>query len=425
MGWVELIVIVFIGFIIGFLFAFLYNFITRYFGVKKHNNTGILHRARPKPIQNGEYSPQLTSADLAVIESIEFINISTIQDIQNLGNTSDFNIFFVANPYINLVEVNAENEIENIQRIKDDIIGEYKNHFYDTVESCIKSFAINNLMGKSEIFPRLNFYTIYTESAEDTDENALCQNTDIEYLQDVISPRLDDRRFVEEFVRQAQEVANNGNNNNDTNTNLGIVPDLVFLISASKEQIRASAIFSIDGGESTDEVEFKYKLPNSNPGFSQKFYHCKYCKHPGVAALSIWDDRPKTVLHEFAHAISSENNGAIVDEYIDSDSTDDNTYFPLLINRRRRQEQGDAIPNIFSYYNIDDQDVTTYFSDRYRDLGSESVSITPEKPDIKTSCIMDIALYDYHFGELIFDFLYDRMLIKLNRRENNNDTSTS
>jgi len=270
--------------------------------------------------------------------------------------------------------------------------------FFKVVIRCIRSFLNNELLSLPEIFPRLRIVAVFKkENHSLTNENALCE--DIDPSSDILAPRADVSvitTYLEDFVEN---------------------PDVIFVISGSPSLNRSSARFSVEKLNKNGK-KFRFTFTDNIGDKKNERIHAHFADTPGVVALSAWDNRLKTPVHEFAHAMSSIENGAIVDEYLDQ-------YYPELeerlqgniINRKTRANSNEPVPDIFARYKPDvNGETITYFSDRYRrDKELNWLSYVPERTTSGHSCIMDISYFGYRFDKLLFDFMYDRLLTKLNR----------
>jgi len=278
-----------------------------------------------------------------------------------------------------------------------DYIMDNKDIFFKVVIRCLRSFANNELLSLPEIFPRLRLIAIFENgNLTPAYNNALCEVFDP--ITDILAPRSDVSVITNYVDRFEQDV------------------DVIFLISGSPKYIRSSAYFSHD--ESKKGKSFEFTFTDDLTNFDKKRIHAFYPKTPGVVALSAWDDRLKTSVHEFAHAMSSIENGAIVDEYIDFETA--TVLENNMVNKRCRASKNDPVPDVFAKYKPDGKnpkgEIIQYFSDRdRRDKDPEWISYVPERRKPYVSCIMDIAYFGFRFDKLIFDFMYDRLLTKLNR----------
>ncbi len=343
------------GFIHGYLFGFLMAF---FYGVFVE-----------KRLQDA-------SQVLAEVDPEAALNI-----IQAGQGNPPYTIVFVANPFI----------AEFGGGFSRDEIMDNKALFWQAVTRCLRAFASNELLQLPEIFHRLRFTAIFDESvSEASNANALCEAT--ADVGNILAPRAD-LHIIKDFVSRHVEYA-----------------DVVFLISAYRELTRSAARFT-DEQNQTEGKPFAFTFqPNLGDPANQRL-HPYRCDLPGVVAFSAWDDRIKTVMHEFAHAMSSVENGVIHDEYQDRSGES-----LAVINKKFRAGSDDPIPNHYGEYQLDGGPVSRYDSDRNRsDKDPGWVSYTPEKESPDFSCIMDIAYDRFRYDNLIFDFMYDRLLTKINR----------
>jgi hypothetical protein len=129
-------------------------------------------------------------------------------------------------------------------------------------------------------------------------------------------------------------------------------------------------------------------------------------------------------VHEFAHAMSSAFNGAIVDEYADiilveNDEDNEAATIPMFyINRMERKQymHGEngrfvAIPTFFTQF-----DKADFLSDLNHPSARENWhGYFPERirPDIP--CTMDKSEGMHEFDKLLHAFMYKRLAEKINR----------
>lgn len=283
--------------------------------------------------------------------------------------------------------------------------------FLKVVVRILRSFANDDLMRLPEIFEKIRFVTIF-DPIEDLNNNsyALCKAFQ-KFPDDVLDARTNESiAFVKQRLQQcncAEDV------------------DVIFIVSGSTTHFRSSSCFSEEstpGDSPRGDVRFELKTNST----AYERFHCCRSDKPGVVALSAWDDRLKTPLHEFAHAMSSKENGVIVDEYIDQMPVD----LPFVVNQQHRAVPNAAIPKHFAQYRLyrhkSGKDIpepeVEYFSDRNRcDKRADEAepegwtSYVPARRDVDLSCIMDIAYSGYRFDDLLFDFMYDRLTTKVNR----------
>jgi hypothetical protein len=105
----------------------------------------------------------------------------------------------------------------------------------------------------------------------------------------------------------------------------GILADVVYAVSGSATHTRASAWHTTDD---TTRASIPFRLNGAT------LQHCRYYGIPGTVALPA-GSTSLTAAHEFQHAISSYQNGMIVDLYVDS---------PAGLNIRVRGAPGGTIP---------------------------------------------------------------------------------
>ena len=143
----------------------------------------------------------------------------------------------------------------------------------------------------------------------------------------------------------------------------------------------------------------------------------------GRVAMSALDVRDRLPLHEFGHAMSSVQNGQVVDEYYDYAFIEDDPSFSpfdhkhIFINRiyRDRAKMGLThhlkVHNIFARYNG-----YIYESDRQHPSAQQGwIGYFPDRRQREVNCTMDADRDVFEFDELLRDFMYDRLWAKVNR----------
>ena len=349
------------GFVFGYLVAWIYGWL-----VSRH-----LHAASQQVFQ---------------IDPSHKINV-----LQEGSGARPFTVVFVANP---VIAHPWDNRFEADPILNNSVL------FYRTVLRVLRSFANNELLRLPQIARRMRMITLFdTTRTALEDANALCESiSDIDHI---LAPRLNSA-LISEFVKST----------NDNGRRIDYA-DVIFVISASEKLTRSAARFTVDG---TNGRPFKFTFSEAGDGPLTEKQHAFEAAVPGVVALSAWDDRLKTPLHEFAHALSSLENGAIIDEYLDQYDDSTESLLQFVINRKRRLHPTDPVPDVYATYQGPDSEAVLYYSDRYRsDKPTDWTSYVAERPKMSSSCIMDIAYFDYHYDKLIFDFLYDKLLVKINR----------
>lgn len=198
--------------------------------------------------------------------------------------------------------------------------------------------------------------------------------------------------------------------------------DVVFAVTASYTNTRSSAHYTLENGPS-DSSDFKLigKKRDDTVEFQRPgLYAPEEILCPGLVAYSAWDNRIKTPIHEFAHAMSSPYNGMIEDEYIDhKDFTDD--YF--AINKRigdvniwdkdgDRKIQISEFPDEFVEY----QEGTSskiFLTDKNRHQSDDWLSFVPARNNHCIPCTMDRSYDEYEFDTLIKYFMCKRLDAKI------------
>ena len=275
----------------------------------------------------------------------------------------------------------------------------------------LRAFAANELLGLPKILGPMRIVLIYDDHQKDPallQENALCESLEPAAgsespIVDILAPRLK-TETVRSYVRtRLEESIGESGPASD--------PDVVIVLSASNELTRSAATFSVED-HSAEGCKFRITDDDGNM-VSRK--HAFVASQPGVAAISIWDDRLKTPVHEFAHAMSSYQNGPIVDEYIDGQGE----YFEFRVNKKFLPSMGMSVPQKFASYGLwngSDYQLADYTSDRQnRDKPEDWRSYSASRSAGPDACIMDIAHHGYRYDNLLFDFMYDRLMAKLRR----------
>jgi len=347
--------------------------------------------------------------------------------IQKDEGVNPYTIVFVANPWLLKHQFDDAGNIRSSNLEKDPIIEDKNGElFYRIVVRSIKGFLENELLSLPEIFPKIRFITIFGahgnsrgDLISDINENALCEN--IPGDAGVLLPRepsLNGGQY-NNIVKDYVDKAFSGETTNEEKNPC----DVIFTVSGVSDQPWAAAFFTHEkeNGNGTDnDKSYKFSFGSDADATDRKHVAEPEEKGAGLASISAWDDRPKTVVHEFAHAMSSEKNGAIVDEYVDEYHQDtEEEIGDYIINRKKRARPGEPVPDTFATYGLVTNPHTPpkiYDSDRYRnDKDADWKSYVAERPDMDASCIMDYAYNKYYFDKLLHDFMYDRLLTKINR----------
>jgi hypothetical protein len=178
---------------------------------------------------------------------------------------------------------------------------------------------------------------------------------------------------------------------------LGTNPDIVFIVSNSPTNARASAYGTTDD-DGRGGVPFTYD--------GKRFYHRYFHLIPGMAAMHT-TSLALTAAHEFGHAFSSYSNGFVTDLYVDGGPE---------FNRKT----GRPIPAVFATY----QGVA-YPSDQTRDgLGypEDWISYHPGLADPAQPALMDNFFFSDGYVSSRHDritkrYMLDRVEAKVTRSE--------
>ncbi|MBN1996344.1 hypothetical protein JW935_02245 [candidate division KSB1 bacterium] len=341
------------------------------------------------------------------------ISFAKNYDILTLKDNKEgdlFTVVLVANPAISK---------QNGNPVRDPMILD-KDLFVKTITHVFKSFTHNELLSLPEILSRIRFVSVFDNTAHQEAsqdpagtprQQALCG----ELVKGLTALKPTDNNLVETYVKDMLKGS-------------GVKTiDVIYVLTASVEFTRSSALFS-QCKKTTPGKKFKFSF---GPGWMnpKPAVHTYRNTLPGVIALSAWEDRLHVPVHEFAHAVSTEVNGAIVDEYIDDytwpPGSDEIYRFKNAINVKHRDEPPQPklkmrpVPKKFATYSRPTKYglcTTIYDSDRYRsDKDPGWVSYVPCRDDITLSCIMDVCYYGCRFDNLLHDFLYDLLMVKINR----------
>ncbi|MCU0644016.1 MAG: hypothetical protein MUC94_07110 [bacterium] len=282
------------------------------------------------------------------------------------------------NPFTIAIVANPEILKEDQSGVISDPILKDKSLFAKVVARILRSFVNNELLNLPEILTRIRFVTVFTAenkaSGKPEFDNALCEEI-LSEPANIIYPR---QKQLNAYVKECL-----------THEKMSDCVDIIFAISGSENHTRSSAAFTAEdksGDPEKGDVRFRLKT-NS---MSRKGYHkCKVDEKglPGAIALSAWDDRLKTPVHELAHAISSESNGVIVDEYLDEyeykhNNTTITVGFDFVINKQHRTQPTDSVPQPFARYKLYD-----YNKDTKKHIPKYQPWILP---------ISDISLINYY-----------------------------
>jgi len=249
-------------------------------------------------------------------------------------------------------------------------------------------------------------------------ENALCLENDhditLEPIQRVYQ-RKDDGVYhvVEErllnFLKRFPQFYDRANDR--------VLVDVVYAVSGSTTHTRSSSRFTYDD-DTKPGRGLTLNFGDGAPPLSLR--HDPYVHIPGMVAYSAWDDRLKTPLHEFAHAMSSTTNGAIHDEYND-DVSEILRNTPVINKHFVRESDADTgspqrkVPDIFAVYQLAGGEKQTFYSDKARYVPDHWRSYVPARRELSVPCTMDWSEQIYTFDLLLKQFIEDRLRAKTQR----------
>lgn len=368
-----------------------------------------------------------------------------------------YTIVFVANPLIKYRRM--IDGIPSDSFIPDPIISDQK-LFLRTLNYALYSFEQDAIVGQYPIWSRIRVVTIWDDTP--TDENdRVRDNNDWSLIQNYQENVSLGSNVAENLIIPRTEMRDNVNRmlqkygsqlpRNEI--------DVIFAVTASPTQIGQSAYYSdfnennVPGNglpivQPNDEQFIYNRDPNaaslvSNKGSSiinfpprsvpppqppaaplppppaptfSECIHDEYTVFPGRVALNALSARRHTFVHEFGHAMSSAFRGAIGDEYYDRAYLlgGGSVVTPFYVNRIERvpQPNGQFVPvhQIFAQYND-----TNFHSDlNHPSSDPEWLNYFPERESGLT-CTMDRDGFPYAYDKLLRRFIYDRLVVKLNR----------
>ena len=369
-----------------------------------------------------------------------------------------YTIVFVANPLIKYRRM--IDGLPSDSFLPDPIISDQK-LFLRTVNYALYSFEQDAVVGQYPIWSRVRVVTIWDDTPTDQNNNVR-NNDDWSLIQNYQVNVSLGANVAENLIIPRPEMP--------ANVNLMLqkygsqLPrneiDVIFAVTASPTQIGQSAYYS-DFNENNNpgiglpvvrpnDQQFLYdrdpnfanptlrKSPNvinfpprsvsppqppapqlptpPGPTFSECI-HDEYTAFPGRVALNALSARRHTFVHEFGHAMSSAFRGAIGDEYYDKAyllGGGGSIVTPFYVNRieRIQQPNGRFVPvhQVFVQYND-----TNFLSDlNHPSSDPEWLNYFPEREGGVT-CTMDRDGFPYTYDKLLCRFIYDRLVVKLNR----------
>jgi hypothetical protein len=334
-----------------------------------------------------------------------------------------YTILFVANPYLQTNDGHFEH----------DPILRDRSLFLRSVDRALNSLASDIVVGMDAIWDRVRIVTLFDAELmhrAPAKEYALAGqgklNIDDTLIDNLLSPTEFHGTAFGEYFESAQDTRRQKIPFKDV--------DVIMALSASKEFTRSSAIFTdfpeVERGDAPmeDGIPFNVAVP-----YIDQSWNCVHefrASTPGRAAINVLTARTKTYIHEFAHAMSSAVNGAIMDEYADDfaavGATNEEAEnagreniatikAPLIINRLEQNWPTPnpfyPIPPIFALYNG-----VEFYSDQYHPSDDGRwFGYFPNRANPYVPCTMDASGMHHTFDRLIRAFMYDRIMAKMRR----------
>ena len=358
-----------------------------------------------------------------------------------------YTIAFVANPKI-LRRGGSSDDLDDYDT--DPIIHNVE-LFLRSVDKALFSFERDEVLGRPEIWSRVRVIALFDESlaSESGIKYGMVQpNQDAVEMDGVVAENLLDPMKLMK-TNYENMLKKTGLKETDVQKYLEET-DVIYALSASEEYDRSTAHFSDwieDDEEDPHEVlvgqnfifnpnpesgclectkngEINVEACNRDGRFS--CIHEYFSINPGRVALNVLGASIKTYIHEFGHAMSAAYHGAIVDEYFDrlevktndEDVAEDPAFeegAPFYVNRIERKKKGNGevtpVHKIFANYNC-----TVFHSDLDHPSAEEEwLGYFPDRKTPHAACIMDRTYGAYRFDELLSNFMYDRLITKINR----------
>jgi len=348
-----------------------------------------------------------------------------------------YTIAFIANPFYKCRKDNSPDQFD----VKVDPIIRHLDLFIQGIDRALFSFERDPVVGRPEIWSKVKILTFFpanfeTEITGDSREKYTLAGRIKEDVE-IDTTGVDDlfaidENFDENFENVLKKLGGSEYYRKEINKKERTLIDVVYVLSANADYTRSTAIFS---SGMLNNVRKRTVYRTIDNGRTTIRYHEHYAEHPGKIALNLLTARQKTFVHEFAHAMSHFNNGAIVDEYfnelklIDSVKTSGASVLdqailrdlrnfkryssPIhMINKRPKNKTVDPVPKIFRQYNA-----IKYWSDRDHPSAEEDwIYYFPLREALQIGCTMDRTIGQHKFDKLLSDFMYDRLMAKINRK---------
>ncbi|GEM_PF-5891862 len=331
-----------------------------------------------------------------------------------------------AHPYTIAIIANPVLESAVSGKCKRDPILGHPRLFQAKVANIIAGFAtdpvINDPEADEPFLDRLRIITLFNPrlakaeveaghypAVEPPREHALCREADYDIIVEPVQRTY--RRETEEVQEERLRnfIAKHLPDYYDQTNQCSLI-DLVYVVTGSKTHTRSSARYTFDD-ENRPGAEFTLYFGDEK----LKLRHDPYARVPGMVAYSAWDDRLKTPIHEFAHAMSSATNGAIIDEYHD-DLPEQLRYVRAVNKHHWQPREGYPLPEKFADYTPAGGETAPFRTDRARHAPPEWKTYVPARENISLPCTMDFSDEQFEFDLLIKRYMHDRLEAKTRRR---------
>lgn len=255
--------------------------------------------------------------------------------------------------------------------------------FRDAVVAVLRQLLTidEDLLRRDGLETLLRFVGTCDSRAQPNERNALCE----EYGgYPIMLPR---RRAARDFLKRR-----------------GVRADVIFVIHGSPTHALASAPLTTDD-RSAAGTTYTYE--------AKEWVHYHFPRIPGAVALHIDFDRTHPIaLHEFAHAVSSDTNGKLIDAYVEGQPSG------FLVNKRYRATANGPIPRRFCSYNVE-----VYGSDPNRDSlkyppdwkSYHPAPQDPTRPNLMDDYRLTADPLKCRFDRLTYQWLRDRLWAKARR----------
>lgn len=285
-------------------------------------------------------------------------------------------------PYTFVLAASPAIEASSGGTVTSDPVLTNRSEFHDIVRHCLENLlTVTEILLRSESFEaNIRFVAIFDSTQPATIGNALVHNINPNLLEPM-------RDRLNSFVGRYWEN-----------------PDIVFCISGSTTNTRASAWFTTDDNVRPG-VAFNYDGTGRT--------HRRFTDIPGSAALSTeMDTTGLTAIHEFGHAASDFNNGMVIDLYVDGTRTG------FVVNKKMRALATNPIPANFGTY-----DSTAFQSDQNRDgigypgtwTSYHPALLDATRPNLMDNYWLAAQPQRCRLDGLTFDWFSDRLRAKILR----------